>query len=276
MAKETVDGGVYPITTRDLSVDKWEKHYSSMTDSDLVREKSNYERCIEREILPHLRRSLKLKSSHDLENKTYLEIGCGPAFLACYLAKYGVYCLGVDVSMKGLKLASKLFRMSSVEGNFICADILHLPLAPNACDLIYGGGVIEHARGIQQAINELCRVLKPRGVAFNTVPYLSLGSITYRQIHGNIPDIPLVGSLMELFHLQLLKGKHMRFGYEKSFTASTLKRLFRLAGFRHVRLGLFDTYLPLMYIKNPRIKGVIRRIAKLRPFWPMIYVLSIK
>jgi len=89
---------------------------------------------------------------------------------------------------------------------------------------------------------------------------------------GNIPDIFPINSLIESIGKKILKGKFMRFGYEKSFTAGKIKKIFRNAKFKNIEINLFKTYYPLEVVKSDFLRRSITKIANTRLFWPMIYV----
>jgi ubiquinone/menaquinone biosynthesis C-methylase UbiE len=148
-----------------------------------------------------------------------------------------------------------------------------MPFRNNAFSFIYTGGVLEHIKDIQGAVNEIYRCLVPRGFTTNTVPHTSL--ITpYRMIRwGNIPDVPVLRDILEFMEIGVLKGKRMRFGYEKSFTLRKIKSIFSNVGFKNVEAGLFKTYYPLEAVPYGSLKRIITTTANSsRFFWPMIYV----
>jgi hypothetical protein len=68
----------------------------------------------------------------------------------------------------------------------------------------------------------------------------------------------------------------MQFGYEKSFTPGKIKKVFKNTGFTNIQTGLFETYYPLAMFRYEFIKKILTRMAKLRPFWPMIYANGVK
>lgn len=210
-----------------------------------------------------------------MRHRRYLEIGCGPMFLGVALAARGYDVAGLDCCVEALKVAKGNLKADRQKGFLLGGDLHHLPLKDGSVDFLYGGGVIEHFRDTLGSVKELARVLAPGGVSFNTVPYFSVGSLTYRQRWGNIPDVPLLRPLFEAFHMRLLGGKHMVYGYEKSFTASKLIALHRQAGFTRVEVRRFKVFLPLYYIPAP-LRGLARRLTLWRPFWPMVAVVGIK
>jgi len=203
----------------------------------------------------------------------FLEAGCGPSRLSCLLAKEGIKTVGIDLSLNGLFLANNLFNREGVDGFFVCGDILRMPFRDNTFSFIYTGGVLEHIRDVQGAVKEMYRCLLPGGFTTNTVPHISL-STPYRIMRwGNIPDIPLLRSILEFIEVNVLNGKYMRFGYEKSFTSRQIRNIFGRAGFRNLETGLFKTHYPLETIPYSNLKKLITRtVNSSRFFWPMIYV----
>jgi ubiquinone/menaquinone biosynthesis C-methylase UbiE len=159
----------------------------------------------------------------------------------------------------------------------IQGNILKMPIKSEKIDFIYGGGVIEHFKKTQQSINELYRVLKKNGVSFNTVPYLNLSSLTYRQIWGNIPNFPVLKQIAEFIHIRLLGGRHMIFGYEFSFLGSTLIKLHKKAGFSEIYIDRFRTKLVFVFVHNDFFKKKLLWLAdNNRLFWPMVKVVGRK
>lgn len=258
-----------------LTKTRWNEFYEPKSNGQLEEGFIDAASHIRNDILPYLFKFWELDSK-PVRNKLYLEIGCGPAYLGYFLTRYGLRIYGIDISSQGVKLPSKFFKQHGRAIMCVCGELSYIPMQSETCDFIYGGGVLEHTKDTAAIITELYRVLKPGGKAFNTVPYVSLASLTYRQIWGNIPDLPILNKLAELIHMRMLKMRHMSYGYEMSFTSTRLKLLFRRAGFRHVEIGLFDCYLPLDHVKSKRLKSVVRVLSKHRLFWPMIYIHSVK
>jgi SAM-dependent methyltransferase len=209
------------------------------------------------------------------KHRRYLEIGCGPGFLGVELARRGFQVGGLDCCFEALKLAKDVYRKAGQKADFVGGDLHHLPLAEGSVDFLYGGGVIEHFDDTLGALRELNRVLAPGGVSFNTVPYVSVGSFTYRQLWGNIPDLPILRPLFKFIHVRLLGGGHLKFGHEMSFTARKMVRLHRLAGFSRVTVRRFEVYLPLYFLPS-FLRPLARRLTRFRPFWPMIAVVAVK
>lgn len=257
-----------------LSIDKWDDLYKSqIVNKSYLKDYLYYKKTYLKDTLNQLREAKKINS-----NTVYLEIGCGAFYLGQTIAKYTKMVIGIDYCPSALKIAKIMLEEKGIENYLLIqANILDMPIRDNVIDLIYGGGVIEHFNDTQKCVNELYRVLKKGGVAFNTVPYLNIGALTYRQIWGNIPNLPVLKQIAEFIHIKLLKGKHMIFGYEMSFLGSTLKGVYEKAGFEKVYIDKFKVKLAFDFIPTKFLKKLCIKIANSnRLFWPMIKVVGRK
>lgn len=220
----------------------------------------------------------QLNAAKKIDAITYLEIGCGQFFMGQKLAKNADLVIGIDISPTALKIAKKMLDARKIKNYLLIeADILNMPIKKNSIDLIFGSGVIEHFKDTQAVVNELYRVLKKNGVSFNTVPYLNIGSLTYRQLWGNIPNLPILKQMAEFIHIKLLKSRFMKFGYEYSFTLRTMINIHKLAGFKSIFITQFNIKLMFEYIHINFIKKIMTHLAgNCRLFWPMIKIVAIK
>ncbi len=251
--------------------ESWEKFYKKkFNKGGLIDEYTLYKNEVLEDTLDQIFKVWKPQKTD-----IYLEIGCGPCFLGLEIAKRtGIKVIGIDFSPTALKAAKYLFKREKIKNaQFILGDINNIPLPSDYVDFIFGGGVIEHFENVQEIINEIYRVLKKGGVAFNTVPLLNLASLTYRQVWGSIPYLPIAKDFFEYIHIILLGSKHMRFGYELSFLPSTLYRMHNKAGFTKIKIDKFRVDLVFEYLPF----SVLRKIATFISsqsllFWPVIYV----
>lgn len=255
-----------------LSMQKWDSLYRKKLESgEYLKDLYDYQTNHQPKIVRQIERNYKIK-----REDVYLEIGCGPGYLGLYFGKKGAMVIGIDFSIGALKIARKLARIYNIKNTlFVCGDITQMPFVSNSVNLVYGGGVIEHFRDTKIVISELNRVLKKGGVSFNTVPCLNVGTI-YRLRWGNIPNVPVVRQIFEFINLNILRGRHMTFGYELSFLRSTLKNLHKEVGFRKVLIDRFDTYLVLESVPSI-IKPLFEYLCqKSELFWPMYKVIGRK
>lgn len=253
-----------------LSIAAWNKEWAQLKGAELKRRWDEYTHDYLDDTLAQLLEGISPKS-----HPRYLEIGCGPCFLGEALARRGYQVGGVECCVEALKVAALVHRRDPRKPFFVGGDLNHLPLRDESVDFLYGGGVIEHFDDTLGAVKELARVLRPGGKSFNTVPYFSVASLTYRQLWGNIPDLPLLKPLFEFVHMRLLGGGHMKYGYEKSFTEAKMRAIHLEAGFSKVEIRRFEVFLPLYFMPGP-LKGLARKLTRFRPFWPMIAVVATK
>lgn len=209
------------------------------------------------------------------QHGTFLDLGCGIAWTSAVLAKKGIHTVGIDISSEAIQKSKEIFKKHKLKGRFIQADLLALPLQDASVDFIYSCMSIEYVRDTQKAVEETYRVLKPKGVMVAIVPVVSLTTLTYHQLRGDIPQIPIIKSFMEWVHVKVLKGKYMQYGYEKSFTPFYLRSLFLRAGFQVKKIDYFDMHYPITFVPQI-IRPFAQRLLKYRPFWPLVYIEAMK
>lgn len=256
-----------------LTREKWERIYKKQLND------GRYDELNQKYLNDNYNNVYKqLNDCKHIQDIVFLEIGCGQMFLAQSIAHKCKLVVGTDLSLSALRMAKKMLDKKGIKNYLlVLADVRQMPIRNNSVDLLYGGGVIEHFQNTQDAVCEMHRVLTEGGISFNTVPYLNLGSLTYRQLWGNIPNLPILKQLAELVHIKLLRSRHMRFGYELSFTAHHIKTLHKKAGFRRNTVGKFDTKLMFDYISFDFLKKICIYMAdNYRLFWPMIKVIAEK
>lgn len=253
-----------------LSIEAWDREWATLKGPELKRRWDENTRDYLDDTLRQLLQGLSPKT-----HPRYLEIGCGPCFMGEAIGRLGYKVGGVECCVEALKVAKKVHARAKTRPFFVGGDLNHLPLQDESVDFLYGGGVIEHFDDTLGAVKELARVLRRGGRSFNTVPYFSLAALSYRQIWGNIPDVPLLKPLFEFVHMRLLGGRHMKYGYEKSFTAAKMRAIHLEAGFSRVEIFRFEVFLPFYFLPGP-LKGLARRLTRFRLFWPMIAVVATK
>jgi len=241
-----------------LARKKWHNYYKEFQ-WEIEREKYNPSNLlyIYRHLFPIEKKSV------------FLEIGSGPSFLSFDLAQRGVKVVCVDFDLDILKIAREHFQKHQVEGIFLCADIHRLPLRDNLFDFSAGIGVIEHSSHLFNSVQEMERVTNKGGYTFQTVPFLSLTTLTLNQRYGTIPHVPVLKEIFSFIHINLLKAKHMKYGYEESFSLGYLKKIFQKAGFSQINSGFYDYHQTI----GKKIAGnLFYKILRLKPFWDIIFI----
>jgi ubiquinone/menaquinone biosynthesis C-methylase UbiE len=200
-----------------------------------------------------------------------LDLGCGIAKTTLNLDKKGISVIGIDISLEALIRSKKLFSKYKKEGEFIQANFLKIPLKNNSVDYIYWGLAIEYVEDINQAVKESFRVLKKGGYILVPFPVVSIPNLTYQQLRGDIPRVPILREISRFVHMNVLKGRYMHFGYGQTLSNSYIQKVFKKVGFKKINIGYFDTFYPVEFA--PEImRSFFRHILKFRPFWPFAYV----
>jgi SAM-dependent methyltransferase len=99
--------------------------------------------------------------ARDLAGHTVLDAGCGGGRYARLLGEHGAQVIGIDLSAavaKASELCAPYPNVMIVQG-----DLLELPLAVSAFDLVYSIGVLHHTPDPRRAFAEIARRVKPGG-----------------------------------------------------------------------------------------------------------------
>lgn len=157
-----------------------------------------------------------------------LEAGCGMGIFVHALREKGHDVLGLDY------MASTVRKVRDYDPDFPieAGDVQELRFEDGTFDAYVSLGVIEHfEEGPQHALAEAYRVLKPGGLAFVTVPCLTL----MRRLVAH--------PMRELFFFfRRLAGKKDYF-WEYRYTRKELRRFLEEAGFRIVEETI-DDFIP--------------------------------
>jgi SAM-dependent methyltransferase len=94
-----------------------------------------------------------------------LEVGCGMGTDALIFAKEGFKVTGLDITPAHLVLAEKLFSLYNAQGTFVEGNAEDLSFPDNTFDCTYSFGVLHHTPDTRKAIQEIHRVLIPKGRA---------------------------------------------------------------------------------------------------------------
>jgi cyclopropane fatty-acyl-phospholipid synthase-like methyltransferase len=96
--------------------------------------------------------------------KRVLEVGCGRGSLSCYFSDAGFQCALVDISLKAVNIAKRIFASNGLDGKFAVGDVRTLPFAERSFDVVFSIGLLEHMEQIGPPIVEQIRVLDEGGL----------------------------------------------------------------------------------------------------------------
>lgn len=101
----------------------------------------------------------------EVKGKAVLDSGCGTGIFSIIFAKNGAgQVTGIDISPGSLGTAESLKqKFNLTNARFEQQDMLHLPYADAAFDIVWAWGTVHHTTDPLGAIDGLMRVLKPGG-----------------------------------------------------------------------------------------------------------------
>ncbi|ABG92808.1 conserved hypothetical protein [Rhodococcus jostii RHA1] len=101
----------------------------------------------------------------DVAGKDVLEVGCGSAPCARWLAGRGARAVGLDLSMSMLTRGVEAMRAGGATVPLVHAGAEHLPFADASFDIACSAfGAVPFVADSQQVMSEVARVLRPGGL----------------------------------------------------------------------------------------------------------------
>lgn len=247
-----------------LTKARWNKHWKEYSNQKNQRNEW-FKKYVKITFDKHIGRYIRTR-------EIFLEIGSGPGRIALEACKRGSEVIALDFCLQPLLILKEELEKLGLAATLICADIRNMPIRDELVNFSYGGGVIEHFRNTNPVIAEIYRITKPGGYAFNFVPAIGLAFI-YAQLWGTIPEISFLKEFFELIHIRILKGKHMKFGYEKAFTERKLKKIFgRYFQASKLETGVFLFPSEIGLLKSDKAKNFVRSQLRHRLFAHKIFI----
>lgn len=204
-------------------------------------------------------RRVKMLSEHLRREMTVLELGCGTGYFTRELARSGADIVAIDISPELLEIAKADYCPPNV--HYEIQNACALSYADAVFDSVVGSSVLHHL-GIEEALREIHRVLKPRGAIYFTEPNMLNPQIA---IQKNVPWI---------------KRKLGDSPNETAFFRWPLRRLLERTGFRDVRINPFDFLHP----KTPSslvdrlnaLGGLLENMSVVSEFAGSLYIRALK
>ena len=111
-------------------------------------------------------RHFKALIEQNCTGQKVLEYGCGKGKYALTMARYGADVVGIDISIKGVRQARTLASEEGLEDKltFEVMNAKRLEFPDNHFDIVFGNSILHHLN-LDNACQELIRVLKPEGRA---------------------------------------------------------------------------------------------------------------
>jgi len=115
-----------------------------------------------------------------------LDISCGEGRLVALARRQGLSAIGIDFA----RVAVKVGQSQDPNAGWLVGDGESLPIASASADFVTHIGSLEHYQHPKIGMREICRVLKPDGIACILLPN-SFGLV------GNIQHVWLTGDIFD-------------------------------------------------------------------------------
>ena len=170
-----------------------------------------------------------LQLARALTAEKLLDIGCGDGSMSVALKKTlgAKEVFGIEISARGVQEA----RRKDIVCYELDVDERPLPFEDNSMDAIYAGEIVEHLFDPDHLVDEIFRVLHPRGVAIIDTPNLAwwadrLALLLGYQPQSTEPSLRF-GSAGKLFTSSTTGGG----GHLRIWTPRAFRQLLELHGF---------------------------------------------
>ena len=167
----------------------------------------------------------------NVEKLKVIEVGCGGARNAVYLALRGMDVTCSDYAEDALRLAKANFNANGAKGKFLSDDLLDSAIPDNSYDCVMSFGLLEHFEKLEPIIEGVTRIVKPGGIHIHVI------------IPKKFSTRVIVSTLMFPFKLALnlfvrrqrlkgiLKRSYRNFPhFESTFTRHDYARVFEKSG----------------------------------------------
>ncbi len=119
------------------------------------------------------------------KDSTVLDAGCGPGMFLPSLSRNFKEVYAIDINSNDLKIAEALKKTKCMNNvKFVESNILDLPFKDKMFDTVFTVDVLEHIIKMDDAVDELSRVIKDGGYLAATIPTENKGHVFARSLFG--------------------------------------------------------------------------------------------
>ena len=158
---------------------------------------------------------VRMATEYATEFQTVVDVGCGANLIYDKaLANLGKKVIGVDFTFSFLKLAPADSLTTLIQG-----DATNLPFCAEAFDAVICSETLEHIPDEVAVINEMARILRPRGWLFFTVPNLWNAARIIDMVKHLTPRVQLMqGHLREYSSKEVSRLLQGKFDIQKTYS----------------------------------------------------------
>lgn len=152
-----------------------------------------------------------------LNELSLLNIGGSAGIIDNYLADYFASVVGVDIDAPAIDHAQRTYIKRNL--CFLVGDALNLGFAPLTFDVVICSQVYEHVADPKQMMDEIFKVLKPKGICYFAVN----NRLMLNEPHYNLPFLSMLPRAIA--HLYIKASGKADFYYEKHLSYWGLRKL---------------------------------------------------
>jgi len=171
------------------------------------------------------------------EDKTLLDVGSGKGNHLVGFARIGFNVKGLDIKPECLAVLKNEAVYSEIDILKCNLEVDAFPVPSDSVDVVFSKSVIEHVQNVDHLLDEIFRVLKPKGIAILMTP-------DWHSQHEIFWD---------------------DYTHVKAWTRKGLQNAMRMKGFKNVECTLFRQ-LPILW-RYPWLKPICDLVALLPHSW---------
>jgi ubiquinone/menaquinone biosynthesis C-methylase UbiE/uncharacterized protein YbaR (Trm112 family) len=199
-----------------------------------------------------------------VRDRVMLEIGCGAGISSATFGYLGAHYIGVDHSANAARQSLAHLRGISGDGFTAQGNAEALPIRDRCIDVVYSNGVLHHTPKFPLAMDEVYRVLKPRGRGVIAL------YATYSTHFGLIRLKGLLKGKLSRAAMQRWMGQQTEGAWRtqdrvnlwtETFSVARLRRFMRRYAVEDLRFRKYGSPFAAL----PRVGDALLRLGALRP-----------
>jgi ubiquinone/menaquinone biosynthesis C-methylase UbiE len=192
----------------------------------------------------------------DLAEKDVLEIGIGQGTHAQLIARHSKSFIGIDLTLAATQMSLRRFKIFQISGSVLQMDAEEMAFPDASFDFVWSWGVIHHSANTRRILQEMARVLRPRGKAIVMV------------YHRSWWHFYVGGFLRGIFRNQFHEKRNFHH-IAQTATDGAIARYYTRKEWRETTAGLFENEAIRIYglkaealpIPAGRLKTILERIV---------------
>ena len=197
-----------------------------------------------------------------------LEVGCGTARNALFMARHGFTVTCSDFATEALRLARSNFDSVGASASFVLDDLMNSKLPANHYDCVMSFGLLEHFEDLKPLAANLTRFVRPGGIQIHLIVPKKFSTSNFSYLIW-FPYNFLHFAIKKREFRNIIKRSYRDFPhFESTFLAREYAEAFRAAGNDIVRCEPQDVLYAFLRVPPPALgKFIVRTLRKPLERW---------